>query len=255
MSPEFDAILAEVEKISSKFDYCLIPGEVCTPLKIGKKQIQFEWVSRKPRLFRSEMRSKLGLSLHQDSALLSFGGHAVKALPVEVWQRFENFDFFVLVPNAEIISPPAKNVHLLSSEEWSEYHTDLVDTVDVVIGKLGYGLVSEVLHTKSKFLIVERKGNPECFFLKKALSPVVPLRVLTYEQFINGDWFALNEIVNIERDPLEYVDCATHGEEAIAKWIRDLLGDKKPRYWEPRTLMWPAVTVLVLFLAVLWMVI
>jgi hypothetical protein len=186
---------------------------------------------------RTAMRQKLNLSIYQDAILLSFGGHAVKQIPDSTWRRFQDREFFVVIPRETIWSPVPPNVHLLPSEEWSKFHVDIVNTVDIVIGKLGYGLVSEALHCKTRFIAVERKGNPECAVLRKALAPVVPYREITYEQFATGDWYIMNELIDVERLPDTFSDCATAGEVEIARWIRKRLGDSEPRYFDPRTLI------------------
>lgn len=244
-SPEFDKIMDQVAEVSAKFDYCLMPGAVCLPLGIGKQQIQFNWVSRKPRYERSDIRAKLGLGLYDDSVLLSFGGHTVNSIPAQVWSRFRQYHFFVLVSDPSKEEPPASNVHLLSSEEWSGLHVDLVNTVDVVMGKLGYGLLSEVLTTKSKFLVVDRPGNPECDVLKKVAPPVVPYRQITREQFLRGDWYKLNELIEVERNDLDYSECPTNGEVEIAAWIRKLLGDSAPICKNPKNLVIPIIVLII----------
>ena len=230
---EFREIMERVQEISERFDYCLVPGTICMPLNIGKERVSFDWVSRKPRMPRPEMRTKLGLSLHMDSVLISLGGHSVMELPGDVWERFENFQFFVLVPNSDIEQPPAKNVHFLPSEKWSGLHVDLVNTVDVVMGKLGYGLCSEVLHCRKRILAVDRPGNPECAVLKKCVAPVVPYAEISVDDFLKGNWYKLNELVDVERNSLDYSECRTDGEVEIARWIHTKLGDRQPLYFDP----------------------
>ncbi|KAH0790960.1 glycosyl transferase [Histomonas meleagridis] len=226
--PGLAKAIDHVQEISARFDHCIIPGSVCKPLNIGKKQVNFHWTCRKPLMSKTEMRQKLGLLLHHDSVLLTFGGHSIMKLPQSVWQTFENFQFFVLVPDGEFHQPPADNVHLLSSAEWSKYHVDLVNTVDIVFGKLGYGLVSEALLCKTTVLCVERKGNPEGQILRDQLRIVVPYEEITEEQFLNGEWHALNRLVEIYRTNEEYSDIPVDGEIQAAKYIRDVLGDKEP---------------------------
>ncbi|OHT16016.1 hypothetical protein TRFO_13497 [Tritrichomonas foetus] len=226
--PELKEIIQKVQDISKRFDYCLIPGTVCRPLEIGKKQIEFNWASRKPTISRPDIREKLGLSLVLDSVLLSFGGFAIKNLPAHAWKKFNNFEFFVLLPKKDCVNPHASNVHFLASEDWSGMHVDLVDTVDVVIGKCGYGLCSEILHTKKPFLAVDRKGNPEIGVIKKYMKKTIPYREITEEQFNNGEWYALNELVEMKVNELDYEKCEVNGEKQIASWIRKLLGDREP---------------------------
>lgn len=227
-SSELQEILAHVAEVSQRFDYCLVPGAACKPLRIGKKQVRFPWSSRKPQMPKSEMRKKLGLHLYQDSVLMSFGGHALKRVHPSVWEKFDNFQFFVLVPQDELGDAPAPNVHLLSSEEWSKYHADLVNTVDIVFGKLGYGLVSEVLNSKTAFLSVERNGNPEGSVLRDQVKICVPFEEISEEDYIAGNWYMLNSLIERNRATEEFSDIPVDGEVKMADFIRRVLGDRRP---------------------------
>ena len=228
VDPEFSRILDQIEQINKRFNYCLIPGTVCKPLLMGKEQIQLHWCSRKPRLERDEVLRSLGFCIDTDLVLMTFGGHT-KNLPTECWSKYRDFEFLVLVPDAKVNDPPpAENVHFLSDKKWSGYHTDLVNTVDVVMGKLGYGTCSEILHCKKPFLCVKRIANPECDFLTPVMKSSVPMIEITPEQFSIGDWDSLHELMNAKRTK-DYIDIETDGEKQIAHWVRYLLNDKEPR--------------------------
>lgn len=230
--PAIENLINKVQEISARFDYCLIPGTMCRPLSIGQKQIEFNWGSRKPTLFRTEIRKKLGLSIFMDAILLSFGGFQLRQLPPKAWERFKQYEFFVLLPKKDCVNEPAPNVHFLPSEEWSGMHVDLVDSVDVVFGKVGYGLCSEVLHCKKPFLSVHRDGNREETTIKKQLVRAIPFREITQQQFMNGDWYFLNDLIDMKFNDLDYISQEVNGEVQMAEWIRNLLGDKKPRSFD-----------------------
>ncbi|OHS99596.1 hypothetical protein TRFO_33926 [Tritrichomonas foetus] len=229
IDPEFSHILDEIEVISQRFDYCLVPGTICKPLKIGKQQVQIHWDSRKPRLEKREVLESLGFSFDADLILLTFGGHMASSLPSQVWKKYKDFEFLVLVPDEKVTDlPPADNVHYLSDKKWSGYHTDLVNTCDLIIGKLGYGTCGEILHCKKPLLCVKRIENPECDFLTPVMKSAVPMIEITPEQFLAGDWDYIFELINVERGK-EYVDYETDGEIQVAKWVRYILHDKEPR--------------------------
>lgn len=224
---ELNNIIKRITDISGKFDYCLVPGTICEPLDIGKKKVYFNWLSRKPVSSRTSMREKLGLSIHQDSVLLSFGGHELKKINPKIWQEFSQFQFFLLMPDP-IPEPPSTNVKFLSSREWSKHHTDIVNTVDVVFGKTGYGLISEVVCCKKPYLNVERKNNPEGSVLEEFVRTVVPTRNITADDFYSGRWHSLFELVEESCNESDYKHVEVDGEVHIANWIRDLLNDPKP---------------------------
>jgi hypothetical protein len=50
--------------------------------------------------------------------------------------------------------------------------------------------------------------------------------------------------------PDTYTECATAGEVAIAQWVRKVLGDPAPRYFDPRTLK-PYLPYAIVILAIL----
>ena len=230
---DFSDILDRIEEISKRFDYCLIPGTVCEPLKIGKQRIQLHWNSRKPRLTKAEVFHKLGFAFDVDIVLMTFGGHISSSLPSNVWKKYKEFEFLVLanetmIENIKNQTNVPNNVHYLCDKEWSGYHTDLVKNSVIVMGKLGYGTCAEVLHCKKPFFCVKRIENPECNFLTPVMHLSVPMIEVTPEQFLNGEWDGLYDLSNSKRGK-NYVDIETDGEAQIAKWIRYILQDKKPK--------------------------
>ena len=130
--------------------------------------------------------------------------------------------------SSEVTKEPAENVHFLPNQEWSKMHSDLINTVDCVFGKVGYGLCSEVINCKKPILNVASNWNPESQVLEKFMKTTVPIHTITEEQFLNGDWQALINLIESERDPDVYIDVPVDGEVQIADWIRNKLGDKKP---------------------------
>jgi len=141
--------------------------------------------------------------------------------------------------------PPAPNVHWIACKEWAHAGADIVNTVDIVFGRLGYDLVAEALHCRRSVLAVASDG-PEDAALLAEPRRVVPCADITGEQFAAGEWYKLGDIVGVERVPGEYGECATDGSAAIAAWIRTFLGDGTPRYVSP----WALVKRIVLPVAV-----
>jgi hypothetical protein len=244
--PDLASIIDRLSQISSRFDYCVIPGVQCDSLTIGKECLSFDWVSWKPRMSRTSVRDRLKLSIYQAAVLLNLGIDSVKQISDKIWNLFHEIDFFLIVPKDRLWTPTSVNLNLLAGEEWSKFHVDIVNAVDIVFGKLEYVSVSEALNCKTRFIAVEAIASPECAMLRKALVPVVPYREITYNQFVAGDWYCINELLDVERRPDKFQECRTAGEVEIARWIRRLLGDSEPKYYDPR----PVVRVLPYFIAI-----
>jgi hypothetical protein len=215
------SILDRVSQTSARFDYCIVPGagDIQT---IGKEQLSFDWVSRKPGMSRTAKRERLKLSVYPEAVVLGLGGDLARNVPDKVCRLFHDSDFFLVLPKSYIWALVCANVHLLPSEEWSKFDVDLVNGVDAGMGTLEHVLVSEAIHCKTRFISVcgEPRRTPESAVLRRALAPVGPCREITCHQFSAGYWDCIHELLDAERRPGEFDDCRTAGALEIAHWIR-----------------------------------
>ncbi|RMH55138.1 MAG: hypothetical protein D6679_12235 [Candidatus Hydrogenedentota bacterium] len=68
------------------------------------------------------------------------------------------------------------------------YHPDLVNAADLVVGKVGYSTISEVIGMGKRFAFIPRETFPESPFLVRYLKGRVPSRKIALRSLHNGTW-------------------------------------------------------------------
>ena len=175
-------------------DYNLATGYLRLP---GGSVTTQPLVARLKRTTREETRQKLGIPRNAPMVLLTFGGHTHPNFNVVLP---ESWSCVVLgggsdLPTGFVAAPG------------DSYVPDLVHAADAVLGKLGYGSVSEALAHRVPFIWVSRRivledrlvDWPEEVHLSKLLGPF-GLR-LEEEDFFQGRW-PLHDAIHRRRETL-----------------------------------------------------
>jgi hypothetical protein len=117
-------------------------------------------IARRGRNRRADLARALGISPERPIALLAFGG----MMPLR--------PDFVANPGAFALIGPAAwaCAHLTSIDDLSLSFEDVLASVDVVISKPGYGIVTEIACAGKPSVLVGRTGWPEAPFLVRWLQ-------------------------------------------------------------------------------------
>ncbi len=115
--------------------------------------------------------------------LVLFGGSGTPPYAIEALAGIDGWAFFV--PGIE--RPAAGNVEPLPR---GRAIIDLMQAVDCVVCKPGYGVLSECWRTQTPIVWVERSGFPEYPVLARWLEERFPAVRLEREAFERGDWTA-----------------------------------------------------------------
>jgi L-arabinokinase len=148
-------------------------------------------------ILQSTLRSTLGISSETKLLLLGFGGHTAE------WQLKDEYlpigwECLVLRANPSDIPSSSSRWHILSSDV---YVPDYIHAVDVVLGKIGYGFVSECLSAGTPLIYVPRIHWPEEIFLENILNEYHAGIKMNLEEFQNGLWsIYLEEAYKIRRN-------------------------------------------------------
>ncbi len=127
----------------------------CAPV-VGALAVPPVW--RSPRRPPAEVRSALGIEVGRPLVLLTMGGVPWR------WEgpgRIAGCDeAVVVVPGGADVAQRQGNV-LLLPHRTGFHHPDLVRAADLVVGKLGYSTVAEVVGLGRRFAFVPRPSFPE----------------------------------------------------------------------------------------------
>ena len=208
--PEYAHLLPEIELAHRRTEalFCLpLHGE----MRGFRRIIPTGHLVRPPRHASAETRARLGMNGNRTHVLVSFGGFGERRFPMDALAELSGFSFH-LMQSLEGSLPGNFTVH----EGTDLFHPDLVHAADVVLGKLGYGLVSECLSAGTPMVYVPRAGFPEHDVFVDELPAQLPVFPLAVEDFLSGRWQpALHAAAEADAEPAENI----HGASEILAWL------------------------------------
>lgn len=143
---------------------------------------------RKSPLSKDESRARLGLSAEtRPVVLFGFGGYA----PPAGAARGDDLSGFVFVGHGA--APPGLSADWRPVPAITDGHLLALSACDAVIGKLGYGTVSEILAHERPLVFAERSDFAEIPVLEAAVLGARRGRALTREDFLATRWRAALE--------------------------------------------------------------
>ncbi len=150
-----------------------------TPLSAGldiyDNVIDIPFITKASKKEREELRENIGVPKTACLVLLSFGGFGPGYIDISGFSEMKDYFFVSLTPYDNYPS------NVKSVPRGLYEHQDLVSVADVVVGKPGYGIVSECTSSATPFVYTDRNDFPEydviVDFLKHNLpSCYVPLK-------------------------------------------------------------------------------
>jgi L-arabinokinase len=171
---------------------------------------------------RDSFRTQFGLPPDRPLALVSFGGYGVRQLPLERLDCLDDWDIVVSSAGEEA-APLPKGVHHVREDVMYASglrYEDLVGTVDVVITKPGYGILSDCIANGAAMLYTPRGRFAEYDVMVAEMPGMLRCHRLELDAFEDGRWSAgLRELSGVAAPPLPRTD----GAAVVAAMIADRL--------------------------------
>lgn len=164
-------------------DYLIrYPGGTPLPTEFDLKKIIDGPVITRP-IRNKHLRKDLGISETQKVLVLGFGGHAAD------WNLQDSFlpeGWICLVLRADKNSMPSERFQVLPHDI---YVPDVIYAADAVLGKIGYGFVSECLGGGAALIYIPRVHWPEEAYLEDVLTNRYHAGVkLPLVDYNSGNW-------------------------------------------------------------------
>lgn len=182
------------------------------------------FIARQPAGGRHETRRQLGLSDDERLALLSFGGYGMPALDLE---RLDCFDTWRVVTTDRVTDRPGAlpaRVVRISEDRFLTgpcRYEDLVQAVDVVVTKPGYGIIADCIAAGTAMLYTSRGSFREYDLLVDALPRHVRSGFISQEELFGGRWReALDSVLAAPPPPVPQP--RTDGAAVAARVIAEL---------------------------------
>ncbi len=173
--PEFENYILEIKKEYSYSNKSLILP-FYTPTASLPNQKKIGLIGRKPNLNKIDTRKKFGFEDDKKYFLFSFGAYGLE----------ENFNFENLSKNSYlVVSGYEKLNHKKVINIPNAYYPNLVQAVDAVLTKPGYGILSESYFAKQKVLYTERGDFIEYPYLVRALEKHFSSIFITNQELVS----------------------------------------------------------------------
>jgi hypothetical protein len=180
------------------------------------------FIARRSRRARLEVRLALGLGPQETVVLASFGGHN---LGLDYGAIALRSPFRLLLTDHEYPSGhDGSNLVRVTRTDLANAglrYEDLIAASDVVVGKPGYGIVSECVANGIAFLYARRDRFAEEDIFERDMPAILRCRRIEPEVLMAGSW--QDDIEALLDQPSPPSLPATNGAEAAATAILDLL--------------------------------
>jgi hypothetical protein len=215
--PEAVSILAQMEAAYNSARRFLCPQPAMPMPFLANRQVINPLAAAGQRR-EAELRARLGIDAQQLLVLVTLGGVEAR-LAMEHW-------------------PAGQGIHWLVSPAWQVRHadvsslqqtgfsfTDLVASCDAVLGKCGYGTVTECVVNATPLLYIPRPDWPEDRTLRDWLHAHDAGLAVPAERLASGRFADLGDQLRA----LSVRACVPNGAEQAARYLQSLLADSPAR--------------------------
>ena len=209
----YQPISAQIHDAYLKFDHLLeLPfGRIGPKLPIERVPL----IAPQRRREQDEILSRLGISTDDNRPRVLFGtrggvspqvlGAAAKELP----------DMFLIFPHA---LPPGMPRNTIGAElSPSLDFSDLLSICDVVVSKLGYGIVSECVASRVRLVFPRRTGFAEDRITESQMQAYVPIQEISRDDYLAGRW--AHSIRDVLEKPMPTATIDANGAQVCAEHI------------------------------------
>ncbi len=209
---DWDDYAGLFERAYGKADL-LIRLPFAEPMSAFPNRIDVPVVTEPGENRKGEILEHTGLDPHKRLGLLSFASLEWDEAATARLTSAEDWHFLAVEP----LRISAPGVATLSRTDFP--FADLVASVDAVITKPGFGIVSECAANQTPMVYAERLDFPEYPYLVEGIERYLRAAKITIEQLYHGDVAgALNEL---ERAAAPPITCVTGGAAKAARLILD----------------------------------
>ncbi len=208
-NPEFSPYLDKIDQQYTMADL-LLALSPHNAMSSFKKKKQISLIGRQGVNRSLEIKAAFDVRNDKRIALIYLGEKGHQTIPWDRLEQFKQWEFFGLYP----LSQRVANYHVVDKKNIP--YLDMIASADLVVSKIGYGVLSECLSNGTPLLYVPRKDFAEHPILEQAILHWGGGYAVEPEDYFNLQWQQVLQQV-IQNDPLEKM--SSHGEIDCAKAI------------------------------------
>jgi len=189
-------------------------GEVCPAIP---SKIPIPLIAPQSERTRSDILKQIALpeSDHRPRILFSTRGSDAAGTLIAAARQSPDYLFISTLSDETDCPTNVHRVRLTPSLDFS----DLVRISDVVVSKLGYGIVAECIASRVRLAWPRRSGFAEDAITERELPQFVPMIEIALKQYESGNWRETLKAL-LER-PIPQSTAPVNGAEVAARWISD----------------------------------
>lgn len=214
--PDFENLIDKIRASYEKTDLLLqLPFH--HEMTAFPRQQKIPLVVRKCASTSKETRLRLGIRPDDPRSIILVALRLHDVVPLRAIQGLVESDEFIVLSFDPLPLKNQKNVHLLGSHWLPSEFPDIVSTSDLVICKLGYGIVSECIAYRTPLIYITRYDFAEYDVLRNGMKNILPSYLMPKEDFLQGNWYDHIKAFMLNRS--DFSDIRIDGAEIAANII------------------------------------
>ena len=212
----------KLKNIFEKADLHIQTNPVCQP---QKHLVQINPIFRPHQQNKEQTLRQLGIGLNKPIILITTGGIAQKFSFLEKIKKDEKH-FYLITGDYQQIE---KEDNFILLPQKNDFHfPDLIQLSDGVVGKVGYGTVSEVWGARKPLIGIFRDGFRESTPMRNFVKKNIPGFEISNILFQEGEWIQkIEQLINLPKNTFETIENGTEKASLlISKWRKKLSNPK-----------------------------
>jgi len=215
----FKEPIKRLKKIFERTDLHIQTNPICQP---QNHLIQINPIFRPCQQSKEQTTRQLGINLNKPIILITTGGIAQKFSFLEKIKKDEKH-FYLIIGDYQQIE---KRGNFILLPQKNEFHfPDLIQLSDGVVGKVGYGTVSEVWGARKPLIGIFRDGFRESPPMRKFVKRNIPGFEISHSSFQQGEWIQkIEQLINEPKNSAKTIENGTEKASLIiSKWSKKIL--------------------------------
>lgn len=172
---------------------------------------------RRPTAIGLNVRRKLGLKDGDPRRIVLVALRTQNTVPAAAIQRIVENREFILLSFTQLSDVSDENIRILGADWPQEEFPNIVAGCDIVISKLGYGIVSECIAGKTGLMYIPRYDFAEYDILRSGMKNLLHSYLLPSSDFLQGNWG--EHLRQFQQEPFQWTDVPLEGADAAADQI------------------------------------
>lgn len=186
--PDFAGLIDEIRASYAKTDILLrLPFH--HEMGAFPRQRDIPLVVRRRTAEPEQIRSRLDIRPGDQRSIILVSLRMYDRVPPRAVQELSESDEVIVLSFDPLLFDTGGGAHVLGPQWRPSEFPDIVGISDLVISKLGYGIVSECISARTPLMYLPRDDFAEYELLRSGMREVLPSYLMPRDDFLQGKWY------------------------------------------------------------------